>query len=185
MHGRIHSLYDESLPVTTAGVISHLALVRNLHESTASQIGGPLWTIAVECQIYLLFPSLVATRRKFGMQAVMFGTFFVSIVLFGTGCGDSLQGSLAPPPLRIRNGDVCRGAFYRSAQTISHLGGLDDCSAHRLHVPKSGPANRTDNGLDGGTCSGNPINRLRATATECNRSHNEFALSGWFRRVLV
>jgi peptidoglycan/LPS O-acetylase OafA/YrhL len=83
MPGRTHSLYDKSLPMTTAGVISHLALVHNLHESTASQISGPLWTIAVECQIYLLFPLLVAARRKFGMQAVMFGTFFVSIVLLG------------------------------------------------------------------------------------------------------
>ncbi len=76
-----HSLYDQSLPMTPAGVVTHFLLVHNLNDSTIRQISGPLWSIAVECQIYLLFPLLVLVRRRFGIAAVLGGTYILSIAL--------------------------------------------------------------------------------------------------------
>ncbi len=78
-----HSLYDASLPMTNIGIVSHLLLLHNVHVSTASQICGPLWSIAVECQIYLWFPLLIAMRRRLGMLVVLAATFFVGIILLG------------------------------------------------------------------------------------------------------
>lgn len=76
-----HSIFDVSLPMTKAGIISHLLLIHNLNDRTANQISLPLWSIAVECQIYLLFPLMVALRRHIGMPAVLAGTYLVSITL--------------------------------------------------------------------------------------------------------
>jgi peptidoglycan/LPS O-acetylase OafA/YrhL len=53
-----HTWYDLSLPITTKGILAHVFLVQNLHWSW-TEINGPLWTTAIEFQIYLLFPFLV------------------------------------------------------------------------------------------------------------------------------
>jgi peptidoglycan/LPS O-acetylase OafA/YrhL len=81
LHNITHSVFDVSLPMTSAGIVSHLLLVHNLYDKTASQINLPLWSIAVECQIYLLFPLLVALRRRLGMQVVLAVTYLVSITV--------------------------------------------------------------------------------------------------------
>ena len=81
LHNVTHSVFDVSLPMTRAGIISHLLLIHNLNDRTANQINLPLWSIAVECQIYLLFPLLVLLRRRFGMPAVLAGTYLVSITI--------------------------------------------------------------------------------------------------------
>ena len=49
---------DTFEPVTLAGVLSHLGLVHNLDPNWVHQINPPLWSIAVEAQLYLLFPVL-------------------------------------------------------------------------------------------------------------------------------
>jgi peptidoglycan/LPS O-acetylase OafA/YrhL len=69
------------LPTTFAGIVSHLLLIQNVHESTIYQINGPMWSIAVECQIYLLFPLLVALRRSFGIPALLGITYVLALVL--------------------------------------------------------------------------------------------------------
>jgi peptidoglycan/LPS O-acetylase OafA/YrhL len=76
-----NSVFDASLPMTGRGILSHVLLVHNLYDKTASNISLPLWSIAVECQIYLLFPLLVAIRRRFGMPAVLASTYLVSSTL--------------------------------------------------------------------------------------------------------
>ena len=75
------SLFDVSIPMTKAGIISHLLLVHNLYNKTSSNISLPLWSIAVECQIYLVFPLLIAIRRRFGMPIVLAATYLVSVTL--------------------------------------------------------------------------------------------------------
>lgn len=81
LHSVTHSVFDVSLPMTRAGIISHLLLVHNLNDKTANQINLPMWSIAVECQIYLLFPVLVALRRRIGMPAVLAATYLTSITI--------------------------------------------------------------------------------------------------------
>lgn len=78
--GRTHSLYDLSRPINAEGIVSHILLVHNLQLSTVNQISVPLWSIAVECQIYLLFPILLLIRRHFGNVAVLGGTYLVGVV---------------------------------------------------------------------------------------------------------
>ncbi len=53
-------------PGTWAGLVTHALLVHNLKTSTDIQFNGPLWSVAVECHIYLLFPLLVWGFRKTG-----------------------------------------------------------------------------------------------------------------------
>jgi peptidoglycan/LPS O-acetylase OafA/YrhL len=52
------------------GVASHLALVHNLVPSLTEYINGPMWSIALEVQIYVVFALLlVPVWRRFGLLA--------------------------------------------------------------------------------------------------------------------
>jgi len=65
-----HTMYDQSLPVTARGVLGHIFLLQNL-QSTAYQINGPLWSVATESQIYVLFPLLVWIWMRKGIAPVL------------------------------------------------------------------------------------------------------------------
>ena len=52
--------------VSFPGVLAHIFLIHNLFPRYIASVNGPLWSIAVECQIYLFFPLLVWLWRKFG-----------------------------------------------------------------------------------------------------------------------
>lgn len=54
------------LPVTRLDLVSHLLLLHNLSPDTIGGINGALWSIAVEWQIYFLFPPLVWAWRRWG-----------------------------------------------------------------------------------------------------------------------
>jgi peptidoglycan/LPS O-acetylase OafA/YrhL len=50
--------------------VMHLALVHNLFYATTEYLNGPLWSIALECQIYVIFALLlVPLWRRFGLVA--------------------------------------------------------------------------------------------------------------------
>lgn len=51
-------------PVDAGGVLSHLFLVHNLSDAWVHQINPPLWSIAVEMQLYVLFPLLFVLRKR-------------------------------------------------------------------------------------------------------------------------
>ena len=78
-----HTLYDESRPITAWGVVAHILLIQNLHVGTLYQISSPFWSIAVECQIYLLFPLLLLLRRRMGNVAVL-GTTYIAGLTVGS-----------------------------------------------------------------------------------------------------
>ena len=78
---RTHTLYDESRPITAWGVVAHILLIQNLHLRTLYQISSPFWSIAVECQVYLLFPFLLLLRRTLGNAAVLGGTYIAGLVV--------------------------------------------------------------------------------------------------------
>ncbi len=50
---------DQHIPVTWDGVVAHLFFLQNLTPEWSFQINMPLWTIAVEEQIYIIFPFLL------------------------------------------------------------------------------------------------------------------------------
>ncbi|PZE61607.1 hypothetical protein DEJ24_04955 [Curtobacterium sp. MCPF17_001] len=70
-----------SAPVTIGGVISHLTLVHNLRPDWMYQLNPPLWSIAVEAQLYLLFPLFLVLRTRltiYGSAALIVGAIFAA-----------------------------------------------------------------------------------------------------------
>lgn len=71
-----HSLWDRALPASGGGVVTaHLLLVHNISPRWIYKVEPPLWTIATEWQIYLLFPVLLAVWRRAGIVATVGSAF--------------------------------------------------------------------------------------------------------------
>lgn len=64
--------------VTLADILSHLTLTHNLAPATVVSLNGPLWTLALEAQLYLLFPVLVWAVRARGLLPVLAAAFLLS-----------------------------------------------------------------------------------------------------------
>lgn len=65
------SLY---LPVTDENWWAHFFLVHNFRPDWMYKINGVLWSIAIEVQLYLLFPVLVMVLAKYGRAWLLGGT---------------------------------------------------------------------------------------------------------------
>src|SRR5581483_3417537 len=76
-----NTAWDSKVPVTLGGVIAHLLLFHNLSEGWLYQINGPMWSIAVEWQIYFLFPALLLPLWRRAGQAAMLGAALLLGVL--------------------------------------------------------------------------------------------------------
>jgi peptidoglycan/LPS O-acetylase OafA/YrhL len=76
-----HTLYDQSLPVTARGILGHIFLLQNL-QGSAYQINGPLWSVATESQIYILFPLLVWIWMRRGIAPVLALTAVLSAAFY-------------------------------------------------------------------------------------------------------
>lgn len=64
--------------VSMPSLITHLLLIHNLSPSTIGDINGALWFIAVQVQLYLLFPVLILLWQRLGplfgaLTACIFG----------------------------------------------------------------------------------------------------------------
>lgn len=59
------------LPLTQENVLAHLGMIHNLSPDWMYKINGVLWSIAIECQLYLLFPFLVYILVRHGRGAVV------------------------------------------------------------------------------------------------------------------
>ncbi len=68
--------FGDHLLRDTVQLGSHLLLIHNLHGSTFYGINGSFWSIAVEWQLYLIYPILLAFVNRLGWRR--------SLILIGT-----------------------------------------------------------------------------------------------------
>jgi peptidoglycan/LPS O-acetylase OafA/YrhL len=91
--------WDRALPAFEPGVVvSHLLLVHNLDERWIFRVDPPLWSVATEWQIYLLFPVLLAVWRRHGLAATVATGFAVgsAIAALGGWLGNPALSKLCP-----------------------------------------------------------------------------------------
>ena len=62
-------------------IITHLGLFHNFSQDTIFGISPAFWTIAVEAQLYLLYPLLFLIASRFGWARMLFCTFIVEFTL--------------------------------------------------------------------------------------------------------
>jgi peptidoglycan/LPS O-acetylase OafA/YrhL len=71
--------WDISVPVSAAGYLGNLLLLQDV--VGAGQVNHAFWSIAVECQIYLLFPALVVLWRRRGAATALAAAAAISAAL--------------------------------------------------------------------------------------------------------
>lgn len=69
------------LPVTRENVLAHVFLIHNYSESWMYKINGVLWSIALEAQLYVLFPLLALSIVKFGKRWTLAGVVAFSLAV--------------------------------------------------------------------------------------------------------
>jgi peptidoglycan/LPS O-acetylase OafA/YrhL len=92
------TLWDVPIGVNTVAVISHLALVQDLFGT--SKINYVFWSIAVEWQIYFLFPLLVWSWRRYGWAVTVASALLVGYAL-RFGLADTRVSRAAPQYLGL------------------------------------------------------------------------------------
>jgi peptidoglycan/LPS O-acetylase OafA/YrhL len=73
--------WDSSLPVTVHNLVTHFLLIHNLFQSDYHKINYVFWSVALEWQIYFLFPALLFSWRRIGPFFTTFGV--VTVVFLG------------------------------------------------------------------------------------------------------
>jgi len=111
------SQWDIALPVTSFGILTHMALVNDLFEST--RINYVYWSIALEAQLYLLFPLLVWFVRRQGLATAL--VLSVSLV-YGTIIGLELYGLTSIPPQFV---GMC--AYFIFGLATAKIINMNDC----------------------------------------------------------
>jgi peptidoglycan/LPS O-acetylase OafA/YrhL len=65
-------------PSTVLGMWSHLFMIHNWFPQAVFGFDGPLWSVAMECQIYLLFPLMVMAWRRIGPVPTLIVVFLLA-----------------------------------------------------------------------------------------------------------
>lgn len=74
-----HTQWDSKIPVTWQTTLSHFLMLHDLRSSWIGKINGPLWSVAVEWQIYFLMPLILLPLWR-----VVTGWVLVPVLLVAT-----------------------------------------------------------------------------------------------------
>lgn len=95
------SEWNSGQPALNSGaIISHILLVQNFSDNWEYKINGAMWSVALEWQIYFLFPLvLLPIWRRFGIAALLVTTciivpFIVHFLVHGRGLNTLLYVAL-------------------------------------------------------------------------------------------
>jgi len=69
-------------PLTLKSIWTHLLLVHNWFLEVVFYLNGPLWSVATECQIYLIFPLMVMAWKRFTAWPTLLAIFLLSSLVF-------------------------------------------------------------------------------------------------------
>lgn len=75
--------HHESVTAAIGGKLSvplHFLLLHNLYTRTFSNLCGAFWSIALEAQLYLLFPLFILLVRRKGFKALLSLTFVIAVL---------------------------------------------------------------------------------------------------------
>ena len=90
--------WHKSFPaISTGSVLMHLVLLHNYVPAYQYAIDHPLWSIATEWQIYLLFPLLVSIGRKYGDFRILTASVAITVALTMLIVNLSLENNPWPP----------------------------------------------------------------------------------------
>jgi peptidoglycan/LPS O-acetylase OafA/YrhL len=81
---RYHAPFSIYLPVNSTSILTHLLLIHNWSTSWMYKINGVLWSIAIEVQLYVLFPLLVKGLNRLGRVALFSITAVVALLVLNT-----------------------------------------------------------------------------------------------------
>ena len=74
------TIWDFSIPITNNDIISHLLFVHDFFLSTSPKISYSLWSISVECRLYLFFPLMVLLWRKKGAWSAFLFSVITTVI---------------------------------------------------------------------------------------------------------
>lgn len=63
--------FNQYVPLNSGVVLSHLLMVQNLNPEWMYKIDGVMWSIAIEFQLYFLFPVLSRALKSWYLAAIM------------------------------------------------------------------------------------------------------------------
>lgn len=58
-------------------LVAHVFMVHNLKDITFLSFNGPFWSLALEVQLYLIYPLFLFIRKKAGIQKTIYLLFFL------------------------------------------------------------------------------------------------------------
>jgi peptidoglycan/LPS O-acetylase OafA/YrhL len=72
--------YNRNVLQTKEGLfdlIAHIFMAHNLKDSTFLSFNGPFWSLALEVQLYLIYPLFLFIRKRVGIQKTIYVLFFL------------------------------------------------------------------------------------------------------------